>query len=206
VPQSLAQLYEAFLASLKTHKGWWAGGGGIVVVAVAAVLVVTYGGFFGPSGKGICTAVLKDATSYGVLPGDATLVGDEAKKTDVKDHRVCTAQTGNNKYLITAAITCSKVSDGKCVTLYAVESSDGLSTYQLRHVPDDETAAVSGEIPPVDNSRQPQQQSAPPDQGAAPQQAAAPQRSAPSDTDDDLQTVKPSGNVGTPVQPPAPQQ
>lgn len=203
MPQSLAQLYEAFLASLKTHKWWWAGGGGAAVVAVAAVLVVTYGGFFGPSGQAICTTALRAATNYGVLPGDAKLASSEAKKTDVQDRRVCTAQSGDDQYLITADIKCSKVSDDKCLSLYAVERSDGLSTYQQRQVPDDEDTAVAGEIPPVDNGAPPQQ--AQPAQSAPPPQAAAPPAQS-DDADDDLQTVKPSGNGSPPPADGQPQQ
>jgi hypothetical protein len=193
VIETLAKLYAATLASLKTHTWWWAGGGGVVLVAVAAVLVVVYGGFFGPSGKAICTTALSEARDYGVVPPDASLASSEAKKTDVENRRVCTAEAGSDQYKLTVDVTCDKVSDKKCLSLYAVARADGLSTYQLRSVPDDQTAAEASEIPPVENPQQPAQ-SSPPAQSAAPARAPA-QTASP---DDGIETVtgKPGSDAG----------
>lgn len=196
--ETLAKLYAAALVSLKTHRWWWAGGGGAVLVVVAAVLVVVYGGFFGPSGKAICSAALTDARDYGVVPPDAALVSNEAKKTDLDNRRVCTAQSGNDQYLLTIDVTCDKVSDRACHSLYAVAHADGLSTYQVRSVPDDQTAAEASEIPPVDNG-QPAQSAQPPAQ--APEQTSAPAQAA--SPDDSIETVtgKPGSDAGMNAQP-----
>lgn len=199
VLQTLANLFEALLQSLKAHKWWWAGGGTAAILVIAAgVAYSVYGeSWFGPSGKTICTAALSDARDYGVVPNDSALASNEAKQTKVDGRRICTAQSGSDTYLITADVTCKKIKDGKCLTLYAVERSDGLSTYQVRSVPDDETAA---DVPPVDagGSQQSDQAAAPPAQAAP---AAAQSASQDSSPDDSLETVKPGGGSGMNAQP-----
>jgi hypothetical protein len=141
---AMSKLLATILASTKTHKWWWAGGGGAAVVAIAAAVIV-FGGFFGPSGKAICTLALEHARDYGVVPNTATLANMEAKSTDVRNRRLCTAQAGGNDYSLTVDVTCKDMKKKDCVALYSVERADGLSTYQVRQVPDDDAdAAVDG--------------------------------------------------------------
>ena len=102
---TMSKLLSAIQASIQTHKLWWAGGGGAAVVAIAAVVVV-FGGFFGPSGQVICTTALEHARDYGVIPTTATLANTDAKSTDVKNRRLCTAQAGGNDFRLIADITC----------------------------------------------------------------------------------------------------
>jgi hypothetical protein len=139
---TMSKLLSAIQASIHTHKGWWAGGGGAAVVAIAA-LVVVFGGFFGPSGKAICTIALEHARDYGVIPVTTTLANTDAKSTDVKNRRLCTAQAGGNDYRLTVDITCKDMKNKDCIALYSVERADGLSTYQVRQVPDDDTDAAA---------------------------------------------------------------
>jgi len=126
---TMSKLLSAIQASIQTHKLWWAGGGGAAVVAIAA-LVVVFGGFFGPSGKVICTTALERARDYGVIPATATLADTDAKSTDVENRRLCTAHAGGNDFRLTAEITCKDMKNKDCIALYSVERADGLSTYQ----------------------------------------------------------------------------
>jgi hypothetical protein len=139
---TMSKLLSAIQASIQTHKLWWAGGGGAAVVAIAAVVVV-FGGFFGPSGQVICTTALEHARDYGVIPTTATLANTDAKSTDVKNRRLCTARAGGNDFRLTAEITCKDMKNKDCIALYSVERADGLSTYQVRQVPDDDTDAAA---------------------------------------------------------------
>ncbi|HEY0282332.1 MAG TPA: hypothetical protein VGC27_06895 [Rhizomicrobium sp.] len=143
-----SELLAAVQASVKTHKGWWAGGGGAAAVAIAAV-VILFGGFLGPSGKDICTVALEHAREYGVLPGSATLASTTAKSTDERNRRLCTAKVGDDIYNITADVIRTDTADLKCkskdvtknkncIALYSVAREDGLTTYQVRQVPDDD--------------------------------------------------------------------
>lgn len=145
-----SKLSAAILASMQTRKWWWAGGGGAALVAIAAAVVV-FGGFFGPSGKAICTVALQDARDYGVVPNTAALANSDAKSTDVENRRLCTAVAGGDTYNITADVATGDTADLKCkditknpdcVTLYSVQRTDGLTTYQVRQVPDDDTDAA----------------------------------------------------------------
>ena len=139
---TMSKLLSAIQASIQTHKWWWAGGGGAAVVAIAAVVVV-FGGFFGPSGKAICTIALGHARDYGVVPNSAILANTDAKSTDVKDRKVCTAQAYGADYQLTVDVTCKDMKKKDCVSLYSVQRADGLSTYQVRQVPDDDTDATA---------------------------------------------------------------
>jgi len=139
---AMSKLLAAILASIKTHKWWWAGGGGAAVVAVAAAVIV-FGGFLGPSGKAICTMALERARVYGVIPNTAILANTDAKSTDVRNRRVCTAQAGGNDYNLTVDVTCKDMKKKDCIALYSVERADGLSTYQVRQVPNDDTDAAA---------------------------------------------------------------
>jgi len=154
VPESISKLLAvaqawavAVLKTTRTHKWWWAGGGGVVLAgAIAAALV--FGGFFGPSGKAICTATLDQAKDYGVIPTSASLASNSAKSTDVKDRRHCAAQVGDDNYDLLADVksddkACRKDLKGEdCVKLYSVARSDGMVTYQVREIPPDETDAA----------------------------------------------------------------
>jgi hypothetical protein len=138
---TMSKPLSAIQASIQTHKWWWAGGGGAAVAAIAAVVIV-FGGFLGPSGKAICTAALEHARDYGVVPNTAALANMDAARTDVRNRRLCTAQAGGNKYNLTVDIACKDVKKKDCVALYSVARDDGLSTYQVRQVPDDDQDAV----------------------------------------------------------------
>jgi hypothetical protein len=138
---TISKLLSAIRASIQTHKWWWAGGGGAAVVAIAAAVIV-FGGFFGPSGKAICTVALEHARDYGVIPSTAILANTEAKSMDVRNRRLCTAQAGGNNYNLTVDVTCKDMKKKDCIALYSVERSDGLSTYQVRQVPDDDADAA----------------------------------------------------------------
>ena len=149
VRDACTKLIAAVLASIPRYKWWWAGGGGAAVVAIAAAVVV-FGGFLGPSGKAICTVALEHARDYGVIPSSAVLSDADGKSTDVKNRRLCTADANGNSYNILADLTtddttevkCKNIKDitksKQCVALYSVERSDGLSSYQVRQVPDDD--------------------------------------------------------------------
>ena len=170
---------ETILATTKMHKWWWAGGGGATLVAIVA-LVIVFGGFFGPSGTSICKAAVDRARDYGVVPYTAT-AGTEAKKTDVKDRRTCEAQVGDDKYIVTADLSCKDMTKADCLGLYSVQSGDGKSTYQMRAPEEDvseNAAATPGAVPA----------------GAAP--AAAPATAAAPSTDDSDLAVSHQGTAG----------
>ena len=155
---------QSILATTKTHRMWWAGGaGGVVVVALAAI--VAFGGFFGPSGKLICTATLNQAHEYGVIAPEATLASNSAESTDVTDRRKCTAQVGNDTYVLLVNLQAEDIEHKKCkdfdkqpgcIKLYSVARSDGMTTYQVREIPPDQTdeallgsAGQAGTPPPA---------------------------------------------------------
>lgn len=140
--ETIARLLDALLASFKTHKWWWAGGGGVAVVAIAAAAVFMYGGILGPDGGGICKVALEHARDYGVVPGDATLSSSSAKKTDTADRWLCTALADENTFNLTVDVTCKDPKNKDCVSLYNVARSDGMTTYQVRQVPDDDSDAA----------------------------------------------------------------
>jgi hypothetical protein len=150
---------DAILATSKTHPTYWyAGGGGVAVVAIAAI--VFFGGFFGPSGRDICTAALTQAKDYGVISPSATLASTSAKSTDVKARRQCTAQADSDTFTILADIKtetadhkkCKDMKTPGCVAIYSVARSDGMTTYQVREIPPGETdealAASQPQVPP----------------------------------------------------------
>jgi hypothetical protein len=157
VPEAISNLFAAILQSTKTHKWWWAGGGGAALVAIAAVVVV-FGGFFGPSGKAICTATLTRARDYGVVPMTASLLNNKAASTEVKGRRICVAQADNDQYNMAVDVKCDKLKNKECISLYSVERADGLSIYQVRIESDAEKAAeaagqsAGNAIPPTDTS------------------------------------------------------
>ena len=134
------KLHAIILASIQAHKGWWAGGGGAEVVEIAAAVIV-FGGFFGPSGKAICTVALEHARDYGVVPSNTVLASTSAKGTDVDNRRVCTAEAGTDKYNMTVDLACKDMKNKDCIALYSVAREDGLTTYQVRQVPDDDADA-----------------------------------------------------------------
>ncbi len=147
---------DGILATTRTHPAYWMAGGGVAGVAVIAAVVV-FGGFLGPSGKQICTASLNLARDYGVISPSATLASNSAESTDVKGRKSCTAQADSDKF--TLLVDVKKVDDAKkpckdfvkqsgCVALYSVARTDGMTTYQVRAIPPDETdEALAAENP-----------------------------------------------------------
>ncbi|MDE2183868.1 MAG: hypothetical protein KGJ78_12690 [Alphaproteobacteria bacterium] len=153
MPEQITKFLAAVQASFKTHQWYWVGGGGgAVVVAILAVLV--FGGVFGPSGRAICEATLSQAKDFGVIPPDATLSSTRAKSTDVDGRRQCTASSAGTTYNLLVDV---KKADGDnkkckdfkkqagCLGLYSVATADGMSTYQVKQVPDDDQDAA---LPP----------------------------------------------------------
>lgn len=191
-----------FLGTTKTNPMPWMIGGGVVGVAAIAAAVV-FSGLLGPSGKDICMASLNQARDFGVLSPSATLASNTAKSADVKNRKQCSVQADGETFTLLADVksedaahkTCKdfKKQPG-CVALYSVARSDGMTTYQVREIPPDETdEALAAQSPP------------PP---AAP--GAAPGAAADSGGIDSETAVDNTGNMqgGAPAQtpPPAPQQ
>ncbi len=191
----------ALLATRQTHPKQWMIGGGVAAVVVIGA-VVWFGGFLGPSSRDICLASLNQAKDFGVISPSATLASSSAKTTDVKNRRQCTAQVDGDTFTILTDLKsedaehkkCTDIKKQKsCVAIYSVARSDGMTTYQVREIPPDETdEALAAETPPpaapgatpaeapadssgldgetaVDNSSAPAQ-SAPPAQQQPPQQ------------------------------------
>ncbi len=177
--ETISKLFATILATTKSHKWWWAGGGGAAVVAIVAAVVV-FSGFFGPSGKAICTVALEHAREYGVIPSSAKLASNDAKSTDVRNRKLCTAEADGNTYNIAADVATDDTSEAKCkdvkditknkdcVALYSVRRADGLSTYQLRQVPDDDTDAPPEQAAANDTGGAPATPDAADTQNAAP--------------------------------------
>jgi hypothetical protein len=154
VPESISKLlaaieptFQAILATTKTHKWWWVGGGGGALAAII-VAVVVFGGFFGPSGRTVCTVGLQQAKDFGVISPSATLASTSAKSTDVADRKKCSAEVGEEVYVIQADIKAEDSEHKKCrdyekqagcIMIYSVARSDGMTTYQVREIPPDET-------------------------------------------------------------------
>lgn len=175
MPEAISRLFETILASTKTHKWWWAGGGGATLVAVVALLLVfgVFGDLFGPSGATICKVAVDRSVEFGAVPADA-VSSDSGKKSDVSGRRTCTASSGSDTYIVTADLKCKKLDtdlafiswkksgragkevkvdyDKSCLSLYAVERADGLSTYQKRKEEPDEAEAA---LPAADQTAMP---------------------------------------------------
>lgn len=160
MPEAITNMFAAIQQSIRTYKWWWAGGGGAVVVAIVAVVVV-FGGFFGPSGKVICTATLTRARDYGVVPMTASLLNNKAASTDVKGRRICVAQADNDQFNMAVDLKCDKLKNKDCISLYSVERADGLSTYQVRTESEADKAAEAAAQSATNTVT-------PPDTGASP--------------------------------------
>ncbi len=157
-PGGIAGVLYGIRSVIAAHPRYWMAGGGVFVAAVAAAVVV-FGGFLGPSGKQICTASLNLARDYGVISPSATLASDTAKSTDVDGRRSCTAQADGETFTLLADL---KKKDAKkkpcknfekqdgCVALWSVARSDGMTTYQVRTIPPDQTdEALAAKNPPA---------------------------------------------------------
>lgn len=129
---------------LKALQPYLIGGGVVIALAVAAY----FGGLFGPSGKAFCTATLKQAQDYGVISPSASLASDTSESTDVKKRWSCTAKVGDETYTMVADVKAidnnnkacrDYVGQEGCVKLYSVARSDGVTTYQVREIPPDDT-------------------------------------------------------------------
>ena len=153
----LQPIIQKILSTTKTHKWYWAGGGALVVAALAVLFFL---GVFGPGGKAICTAALTQAKDFGVISPSATLSSNSAESTDVKNRRKCSAQADNNSYSLAADLQAEDAQHNKCtdfnkqpdcVKLYSVARSDGMTTYQVREIPPNETdeALLGGSPPPA---------------------------------------------------------
>lgn len=162
---AIKRLFSAFKASLRAHMWYWVGGAGVVLVGVAAALLI-FGDFFGPSGKTVCQIARFKAVEFGVLGSDAKLQGS-GKAGEIEGRRECTLISGNDTYVATTVLTCKNVDkelsemkaveDGKpipealladfdrCISLYAVERSDGLTLYQKQAVPPDDAENGTGD-------------------------------------------------------------
>jgi hypothetical protein len=149
ISKLLAKLQPAIdkiKASIQSHKKWWIGGGSAAGVAI--VLAALYlGGAFGPSGRQICTTSLTLAKNYGVISPSAAMSGS-AKSTDVKDRRSCGAAVGEEKYTLLVDLKSEDFDHKKCrdmikqsgcIRLFSVARSDGMTTYQVRDIPPDQS-------------------------------------------------------------------
>lgn len=188
---AIKRLISALLDSMRAYTWFWVGGAGVVLAGVAALLI--FGNLFGPSGKTICEIARFKAVQFGVLGSDTVLEGS-GKSGEIEGRRECTLTSGGETYIATTDLACDDISkeesemkaieDGKpispdllgdfkrCISLYAVERSDGLTLYQKLAVPNDvpeDAAKTDGE------------------DGAEP--SPAPERSATPDTSD-LEVVK----------------
>lgn len=161
---TLKSLIAALLDSIKAHTLYWAGGAGGVLVIVAVALVLTFGNVFGPSGRAICHTAFDQAKNYGVIPQDASQSDASGKATEIEGRRACEATGGGETYTLYADLKCNDLKKDDCLSLYAVERSDGLSMYQMRQVPDDGdesvAAAQTGEEGAQQQPQQQQQSSA----------------------------------------------
>lgn len=124
---------QKVFASFKTHLWWWIAGI-IVLVAIATGITLWQTGYFGPSGKEVCRISVQRAMDYGTLPQDAKQAGS-AESTKVSGRKTCAVTSGDDKYVVTVDVKCKNLKDDKCLSLYSVERSDGLSFYQKRAVP-----------------------------------------------------------------------
>lgn len=165
-------LVAAVVETMRTHPRHWMIGGGLVG-AVAVVAVVMFGGFLGFGDRAICTATLTQAKDFGVISPSADLNSTSAKSTDVKNRRQCSAKVGDEIYTLTVDLKSvdgakKKCTDLKkqnsCVALYSVVRADGMTTYQVREIPPDQT----DEALAAESQQQAQQAPGGPAQGAAP--------------------------------------
>lgn len=133
-------------AALAANKMVWAAGAVVVVAAVGAGLY--FGGVFGFSGRDICLASLTQAKDYGVIAQDASLASDSASSTDKSGRKSCTATAGGETFTLLVDIKkqdkdkkrCRDLKkQNSCVALYSVARTDGMTTYQVRDIPPDET-------------------------------------------------------------------
>jgi hypothetical protein len=168
--------FDKIKASTQTHKTWWIGGGcaaGAVIVVGALYL----GGAFGPSGKQICTTGLTLAKDYGVISPSAKLSGS-AKSADVHDRRSCGASVGEEVYTLMVDLKSEDFEHRKChdvlkqtgcIRLYSVARNDGMTTYQVREIPPDQSdeaiEAKEGGPKPAGNAPAPGAAAAPGDAG-----------------------------------------
>jgi len=203
VLDQVKRLFSALKASVRAYTWYWAGGAAVVVAGVAALLI--FGNLFGPSGRTVCQIARYQTVVFGVLPGDATLEGS-GKAAKVAGRRECTLTSGGETYIATTEMTCRNVDielaeiksfetkkplpkefaqvDKRCFSLYAVERSDGLTIYQKRAVPDDETPAPQ----PVEQNQS--------DQSSDQQAGAAAGQNPPANDTSDVEVARPAAGGG----------
>lgn len=152
-PSKFASLLEV----AKTNKLVWAGAGVLAVVAIGAGLY--FGGVFGFSGRDICTATLKQAKDFGVISPSAELASFSAKSAEGgKGRKSCSAKSGDDLFTLLADLKkedqdkkpCKDLKkQNSCVALYSVARADGMTTYQVREIPPNETdEALAAQQPP----------------------------------------------------------
>jgi hypothetical protein len=80
----------------------------------------------------LCTAALGTAQQQGILPGFATLASEETQNTNVQGRYICLAKTDASRYSIDFDLTCTNLSQGNCILLYAVSQAGGGVLYQRK--------------------------------------------------------------------------
>jgi len=121
-------------------------------IAVIATVVVlgAVGGYFALNGgahktgdaaktasvdaqpNGACGTALVRARDYGVVPFDATLTSS-ADGTKAENGRIaCAASSGEQTYSMLVTVSCSDLTDEKCLDIYRVTQGDGNALFQKR--------------------------------------------------------------------------
>lgn len=135
-----------FILSVKKNKWGWLIGSVLAVGGVVGLMLL--GGAFGPSGATVCTVSLKQAKDFGVISQSASLDSSSASSTDVKNRKSCAAKVGEETFTLTADIKSIDANNMKCrdylkqpgcIKLYSVARNDGMTTYQVREIPPNET-------------------------------------------------------------------
>jgi hypothetical protein len=138
-------LTERLSKSLLVNKWNWAAG---LFTAAGLVALMIYTGTFGPSGKMLCTATLDQARAFGVISPSAKLASDSANSTGERRRKSCTASVGNDVYTMDVDVKVEDINHQRCrdyikqpgcVALYRVARADGMTTYQVRDIPADDT-------------------------------------------------------------------
>jgi len=80
----------------------------------------------------LCTAALAAAQQQGILPAFATLASDETQNTDVQGRYICLAKTDAARYSIDFDLTCTRLSEGNCISIFNVSQAGGGVLYQRK--------------------------------------------------------------------------
>jgi hypothetical protein len=140
-----SSIMARFGRSVLVNKWNWLAG---LITVCGLVALMIYTGTFGPSGKAVCTATLNQARDFGVLSPSAKLASDSADSTGVRGRKSCTAKVGEDTYTLDVDVKAEDVEHQRCrdyvkqpgcVALYRVARADGMTTYQVREIPADDT-------------------------------------------------------------------